>query len=167
LAPSESPIAPPPPPEERAAWSKLVADGEFDRVIAEAQERGMHRVLSGAPLDDLVALSDAARYAGRGDLARSALLAMRDRFAASSAARTAAFLLGRLAEGGSADSAIGWYDRYLAESPGGTFASEALGRKMLLLRARSPAKARRLAEQYLGLFPKGAYAQVARDLLGD
>jgi len=156
----------PPAPAERVPWSKRVASGEFQIVLDEAQARGIESVLASGSLDDLMALSDAARYAARGDLAQRALTSVRSRFSSSDAARTAAFLLGRLAEGGSSSAAIDWYDRYLAEAPGGTFAAEALGRKMLLLRSRAPAQARGVAEQYLRRFPKGAYAQVARDLLG-
>ena len=156
----------PPAPAERVSWAKRVASGEFQIVLDEAQARGIESVLASGSLDDLMALSDAARYAARGDLAQRALTAVRSRFSSSDAARTAAFLLGRLAEGGSSSAAIDWYDRYLAEAPGGTFAAEALGRKMLLLRSRAPAQARGVAEQYLRRFPKGAYAQVARDLLG-
>jgi hypothetical protein len=135
-------------------------------VLSEAQARGIDSVLGSGSLDDLVALADAARYAGRGDLAQRALQSVRSRFASSPAARTAAFLLGRMAEGGAPSAAIGWYDRYLAEAPGGAFASEALGRKMLLLRTSSPAQARAVAKQYLKSFPKGGYAQVARDIVG-
>lgn len=150
------------------SWSKRVAKGDFEGVLREAEQRGVDGVLSGGSLDDLVALSDAARYAGRGDLSRRALLAVRSRFAGSGPATSAAFLLGRMAhDGGSPGGAIQWYDRYLAEAPSGTFASEALGRKMLAVRTtQGTGAARPLAEAYLARYPKGGFAAVAGEIVG-
>jgi hypothetical protein len=89
---------------------------------------------------------------------------VRQRFAGSDAARTAAFLLGRMSEGSPA-SAITWYDTYLGEAPAGTFAAEALGRKMALLdRSGRRSAARTIAKQYLARYPKGAYAELANQL---
>jgi len=145
-------------------WGKRVAAGDFDAVLAEAHESGLDTVLSRSSLQDLVALGDAARYRGRSDVARRALLAQRERFAASTAARTAAFLLGRLAES-EPETAIGWYDRYLGEAPNGEFASEALGRKLVAVQSVSgPQAARPIAKEYLRRFPRGAYATKAREL---
>jgi ferric-dicitrate binding protein FerR (iron transport regulator) len=167
-----------PPPSESAApsaaqaqaplpWSKRVAAGKFREVLDEAESRGIDATVSQASLADLGALADAARYAGRTDVARRALLGQRMRFAGSSEARTAAFLLGRIADDaqGSPAAAIGWYDNYLAEAPSGQFASEALGRKMIATRRTSgPAAARAVAEEYLRRFPQGGYAAAAKDL---
>jgi TolA-binding protein len=145
-------------------WSKRIAEGEFEIVLAEAEARGAESVLSSAGLGDVMALADAARYKGRQGLARRALESVRQRFGSSDAARTAAFLLGRMSEGAPA-GAIAWYDTYLSEAPGGTFAAEALGRKMALLdRSGQRARARAVAEQYLASYPKGAYAALARQL---
>lgn len=148
-------------------WSKRVAAGKFREVLDEAEARGIDATVGQASLADLGALADAARYAGRTDVARRALLAQRMRFAGSSEARTAAFLLGRIADDaqGSPAAAIGWYDNYLAEAPSGQFASEALGRKMIATRRTSgPAAARAVAEEYLRRFPQGGYAVAAKDL---
>ena len=63
-------------------------------------------------------------------------------------------------------SALEWYERYLAESPQGTYASQALGRKLMIvhrIRGREAAKA--LALGYLNQYPKGPYARYARNLL--
>jgi len=82
-------------------------------------------------------------------------------------ARTAAFLLGRVAEeqDHSLADALRWYDRYLAEAPGGAYAGDALGRKMVLVStAQGRDSARPLAERYLARFPGGPYAAAARDL---
>jgi len=150
-------------------WSALAARGQFARVVQEADARGVDAVLQGADLGDLWAFADAARVTGRGADARRALLAVRGRFAGSARAASAAFLLGRMSDdGGSPASAIPWYDRYLSEAPGGSFAPEAQGRRMVAWkRSGNQEAARRAAEAYLKRFPSGPYAAVARDMVGD
>ncbi|WP_437727724.1 FecR domain-containing protein [Sorangium sp. So ce861] len=170
-----APAGPPPggltaPPDGAAAapsWAKRVAAGDFRSVLAEAEQRGLDGVLERGSLDDLVALADAARYARRGDLAQRALTATRKRFPGTSHGKAAAFLLGRMVDdGGSPGAAVAWYDAYLAESPGGPFAAEALGRKMVAVeRTAGRTAARPVAELYLKRHPRGAHAPVARDLL--
>jgi hypothetical protein len=143
-----------------------VARGEFASVIAEAEARGLDAALNASSLGDLAALSDAARYAGRADLAERALLAERSRFPGSGEARSAAFLLGRMAEATSPSAAIAWYDRYLAESPAGSLASEALGRKMVVVKASAGRDAARpIAEEYRRRYPEGAFTAVAGEIL--
>jgi hypothetical protein len=167
VAPSAS--SPPPPPlmapaPARVSWSRLVADGAYDQVLAEADARGVEGVLATGSLDDVVALGDAARYRGRGEVARKALASLWERFPDQRAGKSAAFLLGRLSEGAPA-SAIAWYDRYLAADPGGAYASEAMGRKLELLARTNRPAARTAAQQYLAAYPNGAHAAFARDLL--
>ena len=56
-------------------------------------------------------------------------------------------------------AALEWYERYLAESPRGTYAPQALGRQMVLVhKLRGVASARPLATEYLARFPDGPYA---------
>jgi hypothetical protein len=154
----------PPEAQQRTNWGRLVAQGKFREVLTDAQRRGIDQVLFGAPLADLSALSDAARYAKNAELAKKALLAERTRFPNSRAASDAAFLLGRLAED-SGGGAAAWYDRYLARSPNGPYASQALGRKMMLsFRDGGAAAAEPLAKEYLGRYPTGPYASAARKL---
>ena len=76
-------------------------------------------------------------------------------------------MLGSLADdGGSRDEAIRWYDIYLAESPSGSFAAEALGRKLVaLVSSGDTAGAQTVARQYVQRFPRGAHASYARDVL--
>jgi hypothetical protein len=146
-------------------WSKLVAQGNFKAVLAEAEQRGLDRTIATASLGELSALADAARYARRSDLAQRALLAKRQRFSGSASAREAAFFLGRLAED-NGGSAIDWYDRYLRESPRGAYASQALGRKMMLVyQQRGEAAARPLASDYVSRYPSGPYASAARKIV--
>jgi hypothetical protein len=154
------------PAVETIPWSKRIANGDFKGVLAEARARGIESVLASGSLDELWALADAARYEGEGGLSRRAMIAVRERFPTSDAAHTAAFLLGRMAEGGSPSGAITWYDTYLGEAPRGTYAAEALGRKLeLVRRTRGTSAARPLAQQYLASYPKGPYAKLARDIL--
>ncbi|APR88627.1 hypothetical protein A7982_13976 [Minicystis rosea] len=143
-----------------------VARGDFAAVITEAEARGVDTVVGTGSLADVAALADAARYAGRGDLAQRALLAERSRFAGSPEARSAAFLLGRMAETSSPATAVRWYDTYLTESPDGSLAAEALGRKMRAVKAASGARASRpIAAEYLQRYPRGAFAQAAKEIL--
>jgi TolA-binding protein len=136
--------------------------------VADAERRGLPRVLASADDEDLATLADAARFIGKDELARRALLAERRRFSGSVRAAEAAFLLGRLEEGsdGGATRALAWYDRYLKEAPNGRYVSEALGRKMTALQKsdRAP-EALAIASDYLRRFPTGSYAHAAAALV--
>jgi hypothetical protein len=147
------------------SWAQLVTAGEFATVIELAEHRGVQSCLDGCSQDDLRALADAGRLAGKGSLAESVFRAQRARFAGSPDAVAAAFLLGRMAEDRHDGRAIDWYDAYLREAPAGRFASDALGRKMMLMVSVSRPTAAALAQQYLDRFPSGSYATHARGLL--
>ncbi|HMJ15119.1 MAG TPA: FecR family protein [Polyangiaceae bacterium] len=174
-APESTPEVAPPPDKAQLvpsipatpSWSQLVADGDFGSVLQAARAKGLEQSLNQSSLKDLVALSDAARYLGNRDLARRALLAQRSRFRASGAARGAAFLLGRMADdAGSSSEALNWYETYASETPNGPFASEALGRKLVVLVGmKNISSARSVAESYLKRFPRGAHAAYAKELL--
>jgi len=145
-------------------WATALAQNKALEVVADAERRGSGTVLQRADSEDLWALANAARYAGRFTLARQALTAQRLRFPSSDRAREAAFLLGRLhdADPEGPASALGWYDRYLAEAPDGAHASDALGRKLTLLqRSNRTAEALAVAQDYLRRFPRGTYANAA------
>jgi hypothetical protein len=151
-----------------AGWGRDVARGDFAKVLREADEAGIDDCLRTLPSGPLAALGDAARYDGRAILAREALLAQRTRFPGSAAAEEAPFLLGRLAEGTGEGTraALDWYQRYIEEAPSGTYAAEARGRAMLLLRALPSAeRPRAAARDYLRLYPAGPYATQARQIL--
>lgn len=183
-APSvENPVAPPSsdpslrPPSSSAApsasapvvesWSALAAKGQFRTIVDEAESKGVSASINASSAADLWALAEAARLTGKGALARQALLAVRSRFPGSPKAASAAFLLGRMSDdGGNSGEAISWYDRYVAEAPGGSFVPEAVGRRMVALRkAGNVAEAQQAASAYLQRFPNGPYAGVARDLV--
>ena len=166
-------IAPTPPPPASSAppasaeahpWTRQVAQGHFNAVLNEAEQRGLDRTLSSGSLEELAALADAARYAGRSSVARRVLMAERQRFPNSVAARDAAFFLGRIAED-SGGGAVEWYERYVSESPRGAYASQAFGRKMMLLyKQRGANAAGPVATEYLSRYPNGPYAAAARKI---
>ena len=148
------------------SWPAALSAGDFDSILEEA-ERDIGHTLASRSTEDLAALSDAARYRRHDDVARRALLAQRRRFPSSPRAADAAFQLGRLDEknGRGPAPALAWYERYLDEAPRGTYAAEALGRKMIAVEELHGAgAARSVAEQYLRRFPRGSYAGAARAL---
>jgi hypothetical protein len=166
-------VTSPGPPSESARWSHrgwtaTVAENRSADVVADADRRGLTTVLERADSEDLWALANAARYAGRYSLASHALIAQRKRFPGSDRARDAAFLLGRLHDDdrNDPDKALGWYDRYLAEARDGIHVSDALGRKMTLLeRWNRHLESLTVANEYLRRFPDGVYVNAARALL--
>jgi hypothetical protein len=166
---AEEPSQVHPAPHPLPTWSEMLADGNFRGVLDAAEARGTDIALSRGSLADVVALADAARYLHDRPLAKRGLLAERSRFAGSAEARGAAFVLGRMADdGGARDEAIRWYDTYLAESPGGSFVAEALGRKLVaLVESGDTAGARAIAKEYLRRFPHGAHASYAHDHLSE
>jgi TolA-binding protein len=149
-------------------WKAALAEGKVAAVVSDAERSGVPAVLEQADSEDLRALANAARYAGRYSLAQQALAAQRRRFPSSDHAHEAAFFLGRLHDGdsdGPAD-ALGWYDRYMVEAPTGEYASDALGRKMTILqRWKRRDEALQVAHDYLRRFPHGTYANAARALV--
>lgn len=147
------------------SWSKLVARGEPQRVIAEAEAMGQKSCFSQCSSADLRALADAARYSGRLDMAEAALRAVRERFPAQ--APVAAYLLATVDEArGRNASAMRWYESYLAEAPKGSFLSEALaGRLRMLVATNGYTSARKAARDYLELFPSGVGAKTATQVL--
>jgi hypothetical protein len=148
-------------------WAESLAAGNLDRIFADVERAGVKSTLENASIEDLFALADAARYRRRTDLAREALLAERRRFPGLGRSLDASFLLGRVEEASERGMAraVQWYDEYLARAPTGTYASEALGRKMILTRKLEGAsQAQPVAQEYLRRFPNGAYAGSARAL---
>ncbi len=148
-------------------WSDRVSAGDAKGVVAEAVAHGIDAAVSDADAAELVALADAARYAGRTYLAERVLRAQRTRFPGTAAAGAAAFFLGRLADDrGAAADGLDWYRRYLAEEPRGPYAAEALGREMIgVARLSGRPAARELAREYLERFPDGTYLLHARAIL--
>ena len=148
-------------------WKQALANGQWDSILGDVEREGVEASVNSVSSDELFALTDAARYRRRPDIARAALLAQRRRFPGSPRSLDALFLLGRVEESrsGGATQALQWYDQYLDRAPSGTYAAEALGRKMVLYqKLRGSSAARAIAEQYLQRFPEGSYAGTARAL---
>jgi TolA-binding protein len=147
-------------------WSEELADGKFSAIVEDALRIGLDTAYSASSTDDLAALADAARYTRQYDVARGALMSERRRFPASERAHVAAFSLGRLADSQQDGRvALSWFETYLMEAPDGVYASEALGRKMLLVQQLDGKDAARpLAEAYVRRFPSGTYARTAHAL---
>lgn len=124
--PAGSPAQPRRPPE-RPSWVALAEAGDHDAALAAAEHLGFSQLLTSLDLDTLDLLARSARFADQGDRAREALLALRRRFAGDARARTAAFLLGRVALDLEHDptQASQWFSTYLSEAPGGSLAEEA------------------------------------------
>jgi len=147
------------------SWTVLASRGEYRRIVEAAEKQGVDSALATAGPGQLMALANAARFSGKSGMATRAYQAVRSRFPGTPGAASAAFLLGRMSEGGSPAAAITWYDRYVAEAPGGSFVAEALGRKMIALkRSGNVEAARSAAQDYLQRFPGGPYAGVAREM---
>ena len=166
-APSTAAPMPNDPDSGPSNWTTELAAGNFATILRQAEQRGLDRVIAQVSSDDLAALSDAARYSRREDVARRALAAQRRRFPRSARANDAAFLLGRLEETAEhPELALAWYERCLKESPHGSYVPEALGRKMTVVqRLHGAAQARPIAEEYLRRFGNGTYAAAARALI--
>jgi len=151
------------------AWSSAIMSGNAAHVVAEAESRGLDKALLEVDSTALMALSDAARYSGRPEVAVRALMAERQRFADTAFAHAAAFLLGKLADDrGEVLAGLAWYRRYLSETPDGPYAAEALGRKMLAVeRISGRDAARSIASEYVQRFPNGTYMLQAHAILAN
>jgi transmembrane sensor len=145
------------------SWRALEAAGKYADAVKAAERRGLSSVYQAGPADDLLALARAARFAGRMNVAREALMACRARFSGSAQAAMSAFLLGRSASG---VQAAEWFSTYLKEQPGGALAREALGRLLEAYQAAGDrVSARAVAERYLKSYPDGPHAALARQAL--
>ena len=154
-------------PQGERRFKQALASGKWDRILADVDREGVDASVRTLASDDLFALADAARYRRRLDVARAALLAERERFPNSPRSIDALFFLGRVdeARAGGRDAAVKRYDEYLERAPAGTYASEALGRKLILVKELAgPEAARAIAADYLRRFPGGSYAEAARAL---
>jgi len=167
--------AQPPPASAPAAalrpiprWKAAHQRGDYPAAVAEAERAGLTELLRTLPADELRQLADAARYAGRGPLARRALLVLRERYPRTGQAHLATFLLGRTSEELLADpaAAAAWFEAYLREDPDGALVEEALGRRIdAYRRAGRERDARAAAHDYLKRHPGGVFAPVARAAL--
>lgn len=173
LAPTTAPAAGSP-AEGRATvgagrWRGLVAAGHFAEALRDAERAGFEHVCRIASHEELLALADAARLSQHTARAITALVTLRQRFAGSADAATAAFTLGRIAfeKRAAYADAERWFATYLDEQPAGPLMGDAAGRLMEAAeRAGARSRARGYAQRYLARFPEGPYAAKARALVG-
>lgn len=155
-----------PAPQARpTTWRQAYNEGIYRAAIRQARAKGLARLARVASSDDLWKLASAARYARDRGAARLFLSAIRKRFSSSRRARTAAYLLGRVAIelANDAPRAIQWFETYLNEDPRGPLTEEAHGRLIIACqRARRHASARTWARRYLKRYGDGLYAKIAR-----
>ena len=153
--------------ERKPDFRELSTAGHYREALAAVEQQGFAASCESLGVRDLLTLGSTARLAGRADRAREAYLAARRRFPNTAEAGISAFSLGRLAsDAGHASDAIGWFNRYLTEQPGGPLAREAAGRLIELLRQTGDeARAREAAESYLKRYPTGPHAALARSLV--
>ena len=117
-------------------WAGPVSKGRFEETVSRARRLGVDTALAECPPRGLFALADAARYLGKFDLARSALLAIRKR--SPEDASKAAFFLGRLEEArGNLELALDSYAQAMEGDPEPHFAQEArVGKARIAKRMR-------------------------------
>lgn len=153
--------------EAGSRWQSRVEEGRYADALAAVRTLGFETECGRADADELLLLSDLARYGRDYAGARDALRLLRQRFSGTRQATRAAFALGKLESDhdGSQAEAAGWFRTYLRELPEGPLAREARGR-LLEATARSgdEATARELAIQYLREYPSGPHAALAASL---
>lgn len=168
-APAKAVAVASPQPELRplvSEWKRHAEAGRYAKAVALVEEQGLGGALDGASGDDIFLFADAARLARRVDLGRKALTSLRERFKGTPDAAEAAFRLGRLEfDAGRFADAGGWFQLYVLESPDGPFIAEAMGRRVDAWKRAADPRAGQAASDYLGRYPKGAYAPLAKQVL--
>jgi hypothetical protein len=169
--PADSPVRPdrglsPAPPAR--SIGQLAQAGKYREALALAEQRGFERVVSELPEGELLALGNAARYAGSARRGREAMLALRSRFSGRPASELAALYLAKIAEqlDGNPKEAVRWLRVFLSESPNGNLAADARASLLsILLSSGSTEEATTVARDYLRHHPNGPIADRARQLV--
>ena len=168
------PVAPEPVPEpapslasRSSAWAALLGNGDYQRIVAEAEAMGIERCLRVCSDEARMALADAARYQGKWSLARQVLATLTDGSPLGTEPARAQYLLGQIAEGeGDRLAAARAYERCEQLDGRGGYAALALGRLISVSVALGDhAVARQAAGRYLDRYPRGPHADEARRLV--
>lgn len=158
------PPKPPPAPQRRAHQD----GGDASVALAAMDDAKFERFIAAASADELLQIAHDARAERAVPRARTALLAIRERFAEHDAAHQATFLLGRV-EAELAKKprrAASWFARYVREYPQGPLVGQARGRLVAhYAKAGRTAEARAAARDYLDHHARGPYAELASALL--
>jgi hypothetical protein len=155
---------PPAPP----GVSELAQAGKYREALELAEQHGFERVIGELPEGELLALGNAARYAGSAARARQAMLTLRNRFPGRPAAELGALYLAKIAEqlDRSPPEAARWLRVFLSESPTGSLAADARASLLsILLSSGDTAGATAVARDYLKYHPTGPIADRARVLV--
>jgi transmembrane sensor len=166
----ESP-EPPPAKDETTRfgqWREFAKRGALREAYASAEAAGFTASCAGASAAELLLLGDGARLSGKPERAALALLTLRRRFPGDPRRAAAAFLLGKVAfdQRAAYEQAAEWFSTSLREQPNGPLSREASGRLIeAMSRADDSAGARRAARDYLGKYPEGPHADLARSVL--
>jgi hypothetical protein len=169
--PAAAPAAPGPvvsSPPPAPTVGELARAGKYREALALAEQRGFERVIRELPEGELLALGNAARYAGSAVRARQAMLALRDRFPGRPAAGLAALYLAKIAEqlDKNPKEAARWLRVFLSESRAGNLAADARASLLsILLSSGDTAGATAVARDYLRFHPTGPIADRARELV--
>ena len=146
----------------------LYRGGDYSGAVREAEREGLDGLATTLGQEELWQLANAARYAKKGQTSTRILLAVRERFSGYRRAEAATFLLGRVALelNSNPEAARKWFKTYLAQSPNGHLAEEALGRLIdANIKAGKEKEARRSALLYLKRYPKGLFAELAKSVI--
>lgn len=148
-------------------WQLMAKQGRFDEAVSLAESRGLARILTNAPANELMALGDAARHVGKLQMATDVYTTVRKRFPETTHSSAAAFDLGKMAFDQKRDlaQAARWFKACLDDRQAGMLEREATGRLMEALdRTGDASGARAAARRYLDRFPGGPHAPLARKL---
>ncbi len=146
------------------SWQDLAAAGKYREALALVEQSGFEAECRSASGQDLLALGDAARLVGSASRAREAYAAARGKLPGGG---RASYGLGLIAFDQQRDfsAAARWFETYLQQQPSGGLRGEASGRLLeSLSRSGQTAKARQHAAHYLVSYPRGAHAELARQL---
>jgi TolA-binding protein len=149
------------------SFLELARQGNYKAALAAAEQADFDAACRTLSAAELLELGTLARLAGNPKRATAAYTALRQRFAGTDSAATAAFHLGQMAfdRAGDYAEAKQWFATYLGERPAGVLATEALGRKMEAeQRSGDLSAARSTAALYLSRYPAGAHARLATSL---
>lgn len=149
------------------SWRVFAHRGDLRGAFAAAEAAGFGNECSSASPSELLVLGDGARLSNRPDRAVEALTTLRRRFPRDPRRAAAAFALGKVAfdQTHSYREASEWFGTSRVEQPDGPLAREAAGRRIESLRnAGDLDGARAAAREYLGRYPDGPHAGIARML---
>ncbi len=152
----------------KETWVALAGKAKYKEALALARQQDFEHLLETLNDNDLLLLSNVARYAGDAARAKAALRKLRARFPGSRAAGLSALYLARVAETQDHDlsEASRWLRQFLKEAPAEDLASGARASLIdMALKLGDRAQARVAAAEYLRFHPSGPHASQARALV--